>query len=272
MTNRRKKSQKKRRTPKKKLNSKTKKMLNGGSIHKFESNASNVYEIGRGGYGIVFIDKTQNDSVFKVSNKANTCREWSKESDIYERINKFDVDSDLVKVVKMKDYVNTGSKCTMELSRAFNPFEENATFTIHPIFGEEDLERMYPGRGLFMGLNQLYDKKIFTSANIYEYIRQLGGVMAKLHYFVKNDCYDIELFISKNSETVQILIGDFDLSEFISEYTDLIIEDRLLWSLIAVPYFPKPTHTMFQDFKMSYISEAAKYDNEDTAKKSNGSL
>jgi hypothetical protein len=242
-------------------------MLSGGSIQNFENNKSSVYEIGRGGYGIVYIDSIQKGSVFKVSNKANTCRDWSKESEIYTIINKFKVDDDLVKVLKMKDYVNTGHQCTMELTHAVNPIEENATYTIHPIFGMDKLEKNYPGRGLFLGLEQLYENKIFTAVNIHEYISQLGIVMAKLHYFVKNDGYDIELFISKNRETVEIFIGDFDLSEFINEYTDDIIKDRIIWSLTAVPYFPNPANELFQDFKKSYISEATKHGKEDIAKR-----
>ena len=49
----------------------------GGAIDDFIFNLkskNNIVEIGRGGFGIVYLDKTQPDSVFKISTKENTCR------------------------------------------------------------------------------------------------------------------------------------------------------------------------------------------------------
>ena len=45
-------------------------------------------------------------------------------------------------------------------------------------------------------------------------MKQLSIVMAKLHYFVKNDGFDLEIFVSKQNSNTELYIADFDLSNF----------------------------------------------------------
>ena len=245
---------------------KNKDYMIGGVIDNFIFNLkskNNIVEIGRGGFGIVYLDKTQPDSVFKISTKENTCRTWVYESEIYKNLAKFDIDSNLCKIIKMKDYISTKDMCVMELTRAYNPLGLDINYTIQPQFQYTSYSHKYSTRGLFLGINELIENGIFTEKNIGNYIAELGIIMAKLHYKVKNDGYDIELFISKikNEEPI-IYIGDFDLSNFYEE-PDI---ERLLWSLEAVPYFPIEG-PLYKIFSNNYIKEATIYGMGEIAKK-----
>ena len=239
----------------------------GGAISDFLLNLksnNNLVEIGRGGFGIVYLDKTQPNSVFKISTKENTCRTWVLESDIYKNLAMFDIDSKLCKIIKMKDYVSNNQMCAMELTRAYNPLGLDIYYTIQPQFQYTSFNHHYSTRGLFLGINELIENNIFTKENIPNYIAELGIIMAKLHYKVKNDGYDIELFISKiNKEETIIYIGDFDLSKFYDDEPDI---ERLVWSLEAVPYFPIEGD-LYKIFSNNYIQEATKYKMAEVAKK-----
>jgi hypothetical protein len=239
----------------------------GGNIDnfnlRFESKDNNVVEIGRGGYGIVYLDKQQSESVFKVSKRQNTCREWNNESKIYEKIQTNNIDTSLCKIIKMKNSLFNDELCIIELTRAYNPLGIDKYYTIHPQFQLTDFNYKYHGRGLFLGINELIENNIFTNENIKNYIRDLGIIMARLHYKIKNDGYDIELFISKNNEEDTIIyIGDFDLSQF---YETPNIE-RLSWCFLAMTYFPIEGE-LYEIFSKNYIDEANKYQMGEIAEK-----
>jgi len=246
----------------KKSNKKTnKKNLKGGDIDLFYKNFDSAIEIGKGAAGVVYLDKKQPNTVFKISYKDKVCRMWDREYKIYQKLNTFDIDEPNCKLVKMIQYKNDNIKCAMELTRSFNPLSETQNYAIHPQFGEEDFEGFTEGRGLFIGINQLIKNKIFTENNIKKYVKELALVISRLHYKIKNDGYDLELFISREPENSNIIIyvSDFDLTEFITEYNDEVIA-RLEWSLSAVPYFPTPDQPkLFKIFKTNYINEADKY-------------
>ena len=249
--------------------SKRNKTMRGGSISKFleseTNNSTNIVEIGKGGAGVAYLDKSQPDSVFKISDKSVTCRVWGKEASIYKQMEKFKVDTPLCKILKMKEYENHGDICYMELTRAFNPRGDDENYTIQPQFQDERYEYIYKGRGHFLGISNLKDENIFTDDNINDYIRDLAILMARLHYKVKNDGYDLELFISKEDSRTIIYIADFDLSEFYEVISPRVIE-RLEWSLSAFPYFPIDGD-LYDIFSTNYIDEATKYGMKETAEK-----
>ena len=253
----------------KKRSSKRNKIVRGGSISKFltseTNNPTDIIEIGRGGAGVAYLDKSQPDSVFKISDKSVTCRVWGKEASIYKQMEKFKVDTPLCKILKMKEYENHGDICYMELTRAYNPRGDDANYTIQPRFQDDTYEYIYKGRGHFLGVSNLKAENIFTDDNINDYIRDLGILMARLHYKVKNDGYDLELFISKEENGIIIYIADFDLSELYKVITPRIIE-RLEWSLSAFPYFPIDGN-LYDIFSKNYIEEATKYGMKETAEK-----
>lgn len=238
-----------------KLNNTNKKPLDT-LFSKLKHNHDNIIEIGRGGAGVVFLDKQYPTSVFKFSQKSETCRIWGKEASIYKILNTFDMDTKLCNILKMKDYVFDDATCAMELTRAYNPKGDDTHYTIHPQFQYPELDYFNKSRGHFLGINNLVKEGIFTNENISEYIKDLGKIMARLHYKAKNDGYDIELFISKpKGRKTKIFIGDFDLSQFYKETPDI---GRLAWSLGAVPYFPMEGE-LYDVFSKHYIQEASKY-------------
>lgn len=244
-------------------------MKNDLSIQKFIKNINNpknIEVLGKGAAGTVYLDKTQNnDSVFKISSKDNVCRDWEKEINIYKIINEYNIDTEKCKVLKMKNYIKDDKSCYLELTRAFNPKGADEYYTIHPLFQVEERYLKHKDRGLYMGINNMIEEGFFTKQSIKEYIKDLGIIMARLHYFVKNDGYDIELFLSKENEKIVIYIADFDMSNMYTEVTDEVIE-RLEWSLSAVEYFPMDG-PLYDIFSSAYIKEASKYDMEETAKK-----
>jgi hypothetical protein len=230
---------------------------------------NNIKKIGEGASGIVYFDKKFPNYVFKISKKKKTCSDFGKEYNIYKILNNFNIDQPLFKLLKLYDFKQTNEKCIMELSRSVNPLNSNLNYTIHPLFGENNTDFFIEGRGRFLGLNQLIDLNIINEKNIEEYISQLAILISNLHFQVKNDGYDLELFISSdnsnsnrknNNRNIIIFLGDFDLTEFITEFNDNTIK-RLIWSLNAVPYFPTPfQHNLYKIFSNNYIKNAKKYD------------
>ena len=221
-------------------------------------NKNNVQEIGRGGNGIVYKDNTLDKVVFKISENTNTCRNWDSEYGLYKQINKLNINYPLCKVIKMLDYyIRNNEYCILELERVINPINNNLNYTIQPQFGYNNLNYKDKNRGLFLGINELYEKKIFTPENIKIYCHDLGGIMAKLHYLVKNDCYDIEVFVGREDYKIILYIGDFDLSKMIINYDNETVK-RIIWSLDAVPYFPTPSEQkiLYDIFKNEYLNVA----------------
>ena len=167
----------------------------------------------------------------------------------------------------MKDYVSNESMCAMELTRAFNPRGLDVYHTIQPQFQYETLDYMHKSRGHFLGIQNLIKEGIFTNENIGNYIKDLAILMARLHYKIKNDGYDIELFISKIKGGNSIIyVADFDLSEFYEDYPDAEKISRMSWCFGAVPYFPIEG-ILYKIFSTNYIDEAKKYNMEDIALK-----
>jgi hypothetical protein len=246
----------------KRNNKKRNQRMRGGSISDFIKNKNNgseeIIELGRGGAGIVYLDKSQPNLVFKVSKSNDTCRIWGKEAKIYNTLNSFNIDTNLCKILKMTDFIQDDEYCCLELHRAFNPLGNDVYYTIHPHFQYKELDYATKGRGRFLGIQNLKNLGIFNDDNIIDYIIDLSILLARLHYKVKNDGYDLELFLSKENDKIIIYIADFDLSEFYTIINNTIIE-RLAWSLEAVPYFPIEGE-LYEIFSKNYINEAEKYD------------
>ncbi len=256
------------------------KNMKGGSIKAFihnqkEDNESIVL-IGSGAHGDVFYDKNQKDIVFKVSNEANTCRDWKKEVEIYQKLSKYNIDEDLCKLLKMIEFQTFESNCYLELIQMHNPLNIDADYTIQPYFGSDSANDNFDGRGekahikkrgLFLGIKQLIENGFFTENSMKKYIKDLAIVMARLHYQIKNDGYDIELFLDKNNDKITVYIGDFDLTNFYEEIDDIVIQ-KLVDCFMSLPYFPSSAQPeLFNIFSENYITESKKFDHESIAKK-----
>lgn len=221
-------------------------------------------ELGRGGYGTVYIKKDDDSLCIKVSNKkGNICRQWSNE---YKKIIKFTQkleSNDLykklkfVKIVKPIEFVESNEQCYMVLPRIFRPEGKNIIKpTIQALFGQISSDVIMKGRGELLGLKEI--KEIVNNDNnITDMIQELGIMMALIHFVGKNDAYDVELYLGKesNSKKCRLYLADFDLSEEIKKYDDETIK-RITWSLDAVPYFPTEdsNEELFKIFKNAYKS------------------
>lgn len=248
------------------INKSKKKKLKGGNINSFleKIHTDKIIEIGRGGYGIVYLDITQDNSVFKISNDGK-CKDWINEIEIYKILNQNNIDTDLCKIIKMKEYVNDGKTCCIEFTRVINPRGIELNYVIQPLFAEENHNLKHVTRGLFLGVNELISENIFTIDNIQEYIKQLAILMARLHYKLKNDTSDIELFISRENDKIIIYVGDFDRAQFFIDHNEDII-NKLAESFYTVNYFPCEGE-LYDIFSTNYIIEAANYGMQEIAKK-----
>jgi hypothetical protein len=267
-----KKSIKYKHSSKRSIKTKKTKKMKGGSVELFIDNKkkdnSSIVLIGSGAQGLVYFDKNQKNVVFKVSDSRNVCRDWLKEANIYDIFKKYDVDEKLCKFMKMNQYATFNNKCYLELLKVNNPLDIDADYTIQPCFGidsmesfqnEHDENTAHRKRGLFLGIKELIVNGFFTEESIKEYIAQLGVIIARLHYQVNNDGFDIELFLDKTGDKITVYIADFDLSNFYETINDEIIK-KMVACLDSVPYFPTPDQPeLFAIFSDNYINEAKKF-------------
>ena len=245
----------------------------GGDIDTFYAKLTRqddtLVMIGKGGAGTVYYDSTQPTVVFKVSNRAEVCREWRKEEQIYEQLNRYSIDTPHVKVLRLNRFKvfggNTG--CILELSRVVNPIDSAADYTIQVQLGVNSLTYKNRARGLFLGVQQLIEKGIIPEAELNEYVKELAHCMARLHYEIKNDGFDIEIFAGKEDGRTVLYIGDFDLSNMIKSYDKQAI-DSMSWCFGAVPYFPvKEQGELYSVFKDSYLTTAESLGYKEVAEK-----
>lgn len=121
-----------------------KKMFGGNiNIHNFYTKFLNIDNsdlilIGRGGFGSVYLDPENPNSVYKITN--DNCSDILIEKEKYDTLRTRNIDSNLCKILKMKSVLidNDNNSCIIELTRAINPLDENATNTIIPFFAFGD--------------------------------------------------------------------------------------------------------------------------------------
>ena len=201
-------------------------------------------EIGRGGYGTIYMYKDNNSLCIKKTNKNNSCRVWSDEYNkmkkLIKNIGSENLDSlKYVKIIEPKELIEDEfGFCYMILKRIYRPEGRDVIKpTIQPLFGVEDRDIIFKGRGQFIGLKQI--KEYVDIDNIPKIVYEFGKIMGMIHFIGKNDAYDMEVFLGKeeNSKICRFYIGDFDLSEEIKEYDKETIK-RIEWSLSAIEFFP----------------------------------
>ncbi len=224
-------------------------------------------EFGRGGFGIVYTHKNDSGLCVKVSNKVKgnqSCRQWSNEykkiMSFYEKISEseFYKKLKLAKVLKPTEFVESPEQCYMIMPRVFRPEGKDIIKpTIQAQLGCPSCSMIHKGRGEFMGLEQI--KTYVDDKDIENVSYELGVLMGLIHFVGKNDAYDVELYMGKetNSRKCRFYLADFDLSEEYKTLSPAIIQ-RLTWSLDAVPYFPTEDSDseLFKKFKKGYTEVA----------------
>lgn len=222
-------------------------------------------EIGRGGFGTVYIKKDDPAFCVKVSNKrisGTSCRQWSNEfkkiKDILSKLEDNPVYKKLthVRVLNPSEFIETDDLCYMIMPRIFRPEgRDHIAPTIQPLLGNKDVSLINKGRGEFIGLKQI-QSLISAPQELGRIAKELGILMALIHHVAKNDALDVEVYLGKEakSKKLKFYIADFDLSNVISDYTPESIHN-MYWSLDAVSYFPtdRSDPVLFDAFKEGYM-------------------
>jgi len=226
-------------------------------------------EIGRGGFGTVYVKKDDASKCIKVSHKSrnhsNSCRKWSNEYqkiiDFMKMIEKHSAYKklDMVRVVVPTEFVNTDELCYMVLPRIFRPEGRDSKLpTIQAQLGWGSVRVVHKGRGEFIGRKEVME--YVDDKDLKQACYELGVMMALIHHIGKNDAYDVELYLGKEagSKKCRFYLADFDLSEKVVEYDPETIK-RMTWSLDAVPYFPKASvdEETYALFKKGYDTIAS---------------
>lgn len=240
-------------------------------------------EIGRGGFGTVYVKSDDPGLCIKVSHKnkginaSSACRQWSDEFKkittmmknirASKNVNLVSLDKfQHVKIIEPVSFIGTDDACYMVLPRIYRP-EGRDVFkpTLQAQFGAATCNAIFKGRGEFIGLKELKQylpglpEATEKKALLHSIAHELGLMMGMIHFVGKNDGNDIELFMGKEakSKKVRFYIADFDLSNNIDAYDTETIE-RMRWSMDAVPYFPRADvdEKMFTVFKAAYASVA----------------
>lgn len=222
-------------------------------------------EIGRGGFGVVYIKKDDDTQCVKVSHKTFSCRRWSNE---YAKIINFMAPIErtpaykslrMVRVVKPTEFVETPEgACYMVLPRVFRPEGKHVMHpTLQAQLGWPKGRMVHKGRGEFIGYKEIQDI-VSSRTDMETACYELGVIMGLLHHVGRHDAYDVELYLGKeaHSRKPRFYLADFDLSEPVTSKDDADTFERILWSLDAVPYFPRPhiDQKLFELFKKGYES------------------
>jgi len=221
-------------------------------------------EIGKGGYGTVYTVKDMPEIAIKKSNKNSTCRTWSDEfkkikllvKNIKESVCLNIYDSlKMVRILEPEKFIEDDFKnCYMIMKRIYRPEgREILKPTIQPLFGQNENNFIFEGRGEFIGIKEI--KNYVSENNIETAVYELGLIMGLIHFVGKNDGYDLEVFLGKeyNSKISRFYIADFDLTENIVEYDSNTIE-RIVWSMLAIDYFPHENNKEYLDlFLKGYV-------------------
>ena len=225
-------------------------------------------EIGRGGYGTVYIHAQDHALCVKRSDKTGkACREWSNEyKKIMTMIKNIEASPSshllakmrMVKILAPTRFNETSDLCYMILPRIFRPEGKDVIRpTIQAQLGVQSVQMVHKGRGEFMGLEQLM--KIVPAKNLKVAAYELGIMMGLIHFHGRNDAYDIEVFLGKEkgAKQARFYIADFDLTEEVKAYDAATIK-RMYWSLDAVPYFPKQdvNSLLYNEFRKGYAKIA----------------
>lgn len=226
----------------------------------------NLYEIGRGGTGIIYANDRYPNVVIKESDINIICGSWRREHQTIINIHKnYNQICENVDIIKSLDFIRENTKCYTMLERIYRPDNQLNKLAIQVYFGEDDYYSLVRGRGLYLGLKQI--REWLTDNEIIETIKCLGKTIGFLHYRLRFDGIDVEyIFGHKFNESNKVYLIDFDKVSYIEKYDDITI-DNLYWSLDSESYFPKPDSLYYEEFKNSYISIAKTYRKESIANK-----
>ena len=226
----------------------------------------NIYELGRGGQGVILANDRYPQYVVKESNVAGRCGSWNLEYRTLKDINsKFRDVCPEAAIIKVYEFLIDGEKCYIMLDRIYRP-DNNGGPAIQAYFGSPDVKLLNKSRGLYLGLKQLGD--YLSEEKISNTIECLGRIISTLHYGLKYDGTDLEYILGHkyNEKQSRIYILDFDLVRPIENYDNNTI-NTLHWSLDSESYYPKPDGLYYDVFAEAYLDQADRLEMLEVARK-----
>ena len=218
-------------------------------------NTGDIYELGRGGQGIILANDEFPEYVIKKSNVSGRCGSWNLEYRTLNDINsKYVPLCSQVELINVYEFLIDEDTCYMMLDRIYRPDNMEGP-AIQTYFGSEDVKLLNKTRGLYLGLKQL--SEYLSNTQIINTIRCLGQTISNFHYGLQYDLTDVEYLLGhKYNEPInRIYMLDFDLVRPIEKY-DKFSADTLHWSLDSESYFPKPDTLYYDVFESAYLEEA----------------
>jgi serine/threonine protein kinase len=209
-------------------------------------------EIGRGGYGIIYLDENKKE-VIKFSKHPNECEKYKEEYNIqkktyncYKRY--FDKEiKRYVKILEPYDFLSNNVMCAFKMPY-INTYKHKL---IQTYFAEKHYQKEWEGRGIYFGLNQLtsFFKTINFKLTMSQIIFNLGYLIGFIQYVCKQTANDTEIVVDKNGILYMIDFGES------KEYIEANI-DVLSWPLYAEFYYPFEDSKYYVNFERGYLKAA----------------
>jgi hypothetical protein len=209
--------------------------------------------------------------VFKISILNEKCTNLKNEFNMNKCINEGYIEfkknrnneNEFVEFTQLKDYMyfEETKSCILMLERVYNLYENNKTIQV--MLGMDDFDFEFDG-GIINGITQL--KELFlnllhdndTYILFKQYVYQLGRLMGFLHFIIKIDAFDVEVYFGKNQKKeYKMFIADFDQCNKISEYDEKTIIKMSQSFYMGMEHFPNnriSDLTIYMEFKNGYMS------------------
>lgn len=232
--------------------------------------------IGKGGHGEIRSDGPDKGTVIKLSTQADRqCASYKQEFDsqlaIYKAYDSFNLPADMKKratILRPIEYEEFKDFCFYKMEQ-LRPFP-NEQLLYQLYLGKEDYDKIFPGRGHYIGIKQLQKKlNDSTGEKLKQLIYDFGFLMGIVQLDAKFDGLDYELVLSKidDKNGYKIVIIDFDQMSSIKEYFTgfeekniKTIVEKTGWPLQAEEYLPSPEGKYFKFFEKGYLDVAKQLD------------
>ena len=231
---------------------------------------SNLRQIGKGGYGTVYVRNDDPDGyVMKQSVKRETCRQWNVEnhklSVVKDLLSKVNGANELARIVFHDAYHVDPSQeaCSAIMLRVRNAADPDVDQPLHAKYQHESLD-VLEKYGYDAGLAQLRSLGVVQIP----YIVSLARLFARLHYVAKNNGWDTEVLAGTthdDPDKVRLYVIDFDMTEDLRHCEDMDKYAESCFHTLVTGYFPKPGSWGYPEFMESYISTAKQHGMGDVA-------
>lgn len=248
---------------------KARRRLTGGEID-WEDwlDTSNLRQIGKGGYGTVYVRDDDPSYVMKQSVRRETCRQWNVENHKLSVVKSFLSEvhgaDELARIVFHDAYHvdQSHESCSAIMLRVRNGKDPEVDQPLHAKYQHESLD-VLEKYGYDAGLQQL-DKLGVVDIR---YIKSLARLFARLHYVAQNNGWDTEVLAGTTYDDpkIRLYVIDFDMTEDLRQCEDMDKYAESCFHTLVTGYFPKPGSWGYTEFKDAYIRTAEQHDRGDLA-------